>query len=1033
MDAAAATRGALEDRNALAAKTGLKLFEYVPALDAMPNYVAGAKWGTEAEKIRTMQVPLPPSESARHMVMQPGFASELWASEPQITKPIALAWDVRGRLWIAETIDYPNELRPAEQGRDRIKICEDTDGDGRADIFTVFAEKLSIPTSFVFASGGIIVSQAPDMMFLKDTDGDDVADVRERLFTGWGIGDTHAGPSNLRYGLDNWIWGAVGYSGFDGVVGGKRHKFGMGVFRFKPDGSVLEFVRSSNNNTWGLGFSEEGIVFGSTANRNASWHMAVPNRFYEQVRGWSAARMETIADSQAIHPITKKVRQVDQHGLYTAGAGHALYTARAFPKEYWNRVSFVCEPTGHLVGWFRLDGVGADFAARNLGSFLASDDEWSAPIAAEVGPDQALWVLDWYNYIIQHNPTPAGFKTGKGNAYETPLRDKRHGRIYRVIHTGSGRSKEVAKHARVRPRLGSVTELVDGLTGENQLWRLHAQRLLVEGGKAQATPGLLELVKSRSVDDLGLNVGAIHALWTLHGLGMIRLDDSLVYKEVMGALKHPSAGVRRAAVMVLPGSASAARALLEAGVLKDSDPQVRLAGFLALTEMPPQKALAESVVAALRDESCLKDTWLREAAACLAARNHAEFLPAVLASRPSGSSEMGSLLRIVSAHHASLSTTVALFATLDALTGAPEPAQVAVLDGFLSGWPESGNFKADGKIRTLLEGLMKSDSGEVKARLLGLSKILGAADLFSKQTVEIVDGLKSQIADVSLADQSRVSAARELIRLQDQPETATAILNQITLQATPALATGLIATLGESRKAETSTAFLGAWKRFTPTQKRAAIGTLNRRAVWSQSLLDAVERREIARDELGPEHWQQLRLSTDVAVASRARALGATTNSISGDREEIIRKLMPVAKKPGDVQRGKEVYTANCAVCHVLGGVGNAVGPELTGIGSRERGDLLVEILDPNRSVEANYRLWNATTAAGETISGRLDAETATSVEILDLTGKKHVLMRKDVTALEAANVSIMPIGFESLSEADLASLLEYLATSLRH
>ncbi len=410
----------LPEANALAANAGLKPFEFMPAPDAMPNYVAGARWGTEAEKIRTMQVPLPPRESAQHMVVQPGFSAELWAADPQITKPIALAWDHRGRLWIAETVDYPNEMRPSGQGRDRIKICEDTDADGRADKFTVFAEGLSIPTSLIFSDGGVIVSQAPDMIFLKDSDGDDAADVRRVLFTGWGIGDTHAGPNSLRYGLDNWIWGTVGYSGFDGSVGGRKHKFGMGVFRFKPDGSEMEFVRSSNNNTWGLGLSEEGVVFGSTANRNASWYMAVPNRFYEQVHGWSAARMETIADSQAIFPITKKVRQVDQHGLYTAGAGHALYTARAFPREYWNRIAFVTEPTAHLVGWFRLDSVGADFNALNLGSFLASDDEWSAPIVAEVGPDQALWVIDWYNYIVQHNPTPAGFKTGKGNATKLP-------------------------------------------------------------------------------------------------------------------------------------------------------------------------------------------------------------------------------------------------------------------------------------------------------------------------------------------------------------------------------------------------------------------------------------------------------------------------------------------------------------------------------------------------------------------------------------------------------------------------------------
>src|SRR5207237_10640041 len=201
---------------------------------------------------------------------------------------------------------------------------------------------------------------------------------------------------------------------------------------FKPDGSVLEFVRSSNNNTWGLGLSEDNLIFGSTANGNASMYMPIANRYYEAVNGWSASRLETNADSQEFFPITEKVRQMDWHGKYTAGAGSALYTARSFPKEYWNRVQFVAEPTGHLLGKFHLESRGTDFIAHNGRNFAASDDEWTSPVCAEVGPDGALWVSDWYNYIIQHNPTPHGFKTGKGNAYETPLRDTTHARIYRV-------------------------------------------------------------------------------------------------------------------------------------------------------------------------------------------------------------------------------------------------------------------------------------------------------------------------------------------------------------------------------------------------------------------------------------------------------------------------------------------------------------------------------------------------------------------------------------------------------------------------
>ncbi|MBN8248072.1 MAG: glycosyl hydrolase, partial [Verrucomicrobia bacterium] len=559
------------DVRPLQARTGPAPFAYTNAPDVLPNYVAGAKWGTQADPIRTMQLPMDPADSAKRMVVQPGFSVSLWASEPEIVKPIAMAWDARGRLWIAETRDYPNELQEPGRGRDRIRIVEDTNADGRADRFTVFAEDLSIPTSLCFANGGVVVLERGQTLFLADTNGDDRADERRVLFRGWGMGDTHATASNLRPGLDQWIWGTVGYSGFDGEVGGRRLKFGMGVFRFKSDGSALEFIRSSNNNTWGLGITEDGTILGSTANRNSAWYMAMPNRFYEAVRGWSAGRMEPVADSEAIYPITEKVRQVDQHHHYTAGAGSAIYTARAFPEEFWNRVSFVAEPTGHLLGWFRMERKGADYRAVNLGSFLASDDEWTAPIIAEVGPDGALWVVDWYNYIVQHNPVPAGFQNGKGNAYETVLRDKRHGRIYRVTHTQGTPTRT--------PQLAGATpaDWVAALRTDNQLWRLHAQRLLVERGQPDVAPALRTLVADPAVDAVGLNVGAIHALWTLQGL-------KAVGPEAVTALRHPSAAVRRAAVSVLPRTLESAQALIAAGALRDADGQVRLAALLALAE-----------------------------------------------------------------------------------------------------------------------------------------------------------------------------------------------------------------------------------------------------------------------------------------------------------------------------------------------------------------------------------------------------------------------------------------------------------------
>ncbi|GIS29046.1 MAG: hypothetical protein CM15mP130_0760 [Verrucomicrobiota bacterium] len=200
-----------------------------------------------------------------------GFRLELFVSEPDIVNPIYFQWDERGRLWVVESIDYPNEIKEGRKGRDRIKICEDTNGDGKADKFTIFADGFNIPTSMTFARGGVLLAHAPDMLFLKDTDGDDRADIRKVLFTGFGTGDTHAGPSNLRYGLDNWIYGTVGYSRFNGEVGGEKFNFGSGTFRFKSDGSKMEFLHQFNNNTWGIGFNEQGDVFGSTANNNPAF------------------------------------------------------------------------------------------------------------------------------------------------------------------------------------------------------------------------------------------------------------------------------------------------------------------------------------------------------------------------------------------------------------------------------------------------------------------------------------------------------------------------------------------------------------------------------------------------------------------------------------------------------------------------------------------------------------------------------------------------------------------------------------------
>jgi hypothetical protein len=1006
----------------LAAFPGTKPFTYQEAPDRLPNYLPGERWGTQGAPITQMQAPLAPEESAQRIVLQPGFTARLWAHEPDITKPIALAWDERGRLFIAETVDYPNELQQPGEGRDRITVCEDTDGDGRADKFTVFADKISIPTSLCFANGGLIVTEGGHTLLLKDADGDGRADERRVLFSGWGMGDTHATASNLRYGLDNWVWGTVGYSGFDGEVGGKRLKFGQGVFRFKPDGSALEFIRSSNNNTWGLGLSEEGLVFGSTANNNASWFMAIPNRFYEAVSGWSAARMETIADSQAFYPVTDKVRQVDWHHKYTAGAGHALYTARAFPREFWNRIAFVAEPTGHLVGWFRLEAHGADFKAVNLGSFLASDDEWTAPIVAEVGPDGALWVLDWYNYIVQHNPVPQGFQNGRGNAYETTLRDKRHGRIYRVMADAAPAGSGTGAPPVTRLAGAPPADLVAALQSDNQLWRLHAQRRLVERGQKDVAPALQELIPATRADAAGLHPAAVHALWTLHGLGAAD-------RAAVAALRHPGADVRRTAAGVLPRDGASAAALLEAGLLRDSDAQVRLAALLALAECPDTEAAGAAVVAFLHDPQNAADRWLREAATAAAARHLHGFGHALLSDATPLPEPVLEAVRIVTRHYAARGDegVVGVIAALPMTSGA---TAAAVLEGLAAGWPDEQPLTLNDDLRRGLRETLTALPAAARARLLVLVQKWRALDAFPQELAAAKQGLAAELADASGSDATRLAAARALVRLADDEATARAILAQVTPQAAPEFGGGLIRTLADSRQPGAAAEVLAAWDRLSPGQKRAALGVLSRRVEWAAPLLDAVAAGRVLRTDLGPETWQQLRSVGDDALRRRARDLASGGTAVSADREQVVAQLQPAAKRDGDAAKGRELYVANCAVCHRLDGVGQNIGPDLSGIGARPRGDVLLEILDPNRSVEANYRLWTVDTKGGDSFSGRLDAETQTSIELTDLTGQKHVIQRRDIGNLASSNQSIMPAGFEALGEEGLANLLAYLATS---
>lgn len=406
--------------------------------------------------------PVHPAKAASTIDVHPEFDLALVASEPLIAKPMNIDWDEKGRLWVSETPEYPNgrrepnvvawketgSLEPRSAQRDpvdTISILSDTNGDGLMDRRHVFADELELVTGFVFYRNGVIAATAPDIWYLEDTDGDEVADRRTKLYTGLGINDTHAVINNLRWGLDGWIYATHGYS--TGMVttpdGSKQFgRDGSGVVRFRPDGSAFEQYSSRNGNTWGLDITWDGQVFWTQpTSGTVFFHTLLPEHVLARGRVPGTTSYKGMITGQSTFPLMTWTEQayvqIDQVGQFTAAAGCAIYDGGAWP-DRWRYSYFTGEPTLNLVHHQFVEPEGVSYTTRKepgreKTEFLRSRDLWFRPIETRVGPDGALYVIDFYNQAVIHNDT-RGPLHGPANAAVRPDRDHYFGRIWRIQH-----------------------------------------------------------------------------------------------------------------------------------------------------------------------------------------------------------------------------------------------------------------------------------------------------------------------------------------------------------------------------------------------------------------------------------------------------------------------------------------------------------------------------------------------------------------------------------------------------------------------
>lgn len=1001
--------------------------------------------------------PQRPKDSLAQMEIHPEFRVSLVASEPLVNKVMNIDWDAQGRLWVCETPEYPDgrHVNPAtdyvqrwqgddrltDDGRlydrpahDRISILTDTNGDGVMDSKRIFADyQHGVPgglervSSFVLHRDGVIAAAAPDIWLLRDTNGDGTCDRAEKLFTNLGDGDTHAVINNLRWGFDGWIYATHGYSGTANVLSGDRSKgfgrIGSGVVRFRPDGSAFEQFTSKGGNTWGLQISWDNEVFWTQPTSGDLLMHTVMSE--DEIARSGVARLpgfRVVSKSLKTFPPIPHDRlpyvQIDWVGFFTAAAGTVIYDGGTWPAK-WNYSYFTTEPTINLVHHQFVSRDGVSFTARREPGreeqeFIGGRDYWFRPIETRIGPDGALYVVDFYNQAVIHNDT-RGPKHGPRNAAIRPDRDHYYARIWRVDHR---EARPVAV-----PDLSAATPArrVAALEHSNQHVRMNAHRLLVESPNKESTGALRALATSNQSPQ-----ARVAALWTLARLGEL---DPATFVATAGAadpaVKKNALGAYAAMRRAVPAAAAAGGAI-RASVLRlaaDSDPRVQQEALRALLDFSIDESAAAELIAAYPR---LQDPYLKAQFMALANSAPATFLEAAF-----GSAQTEAIAPLVSALTTTITSGRADEAARLVVRLADKPASQDVikqallqsLAGLTGPAPEW-----TAPLQAALQKLLNSDSPALAGAALPLAVKWDAGDKLSAEIQREVRKLETRLRDANASDTARAEVAAALLNVRStNPAILAEVAGLLASGVSSGLQTSLVDALGGLPDAEVGPALVGALPRLSGEAQASAFNHLLKRATWSAALLDALDAGRIDFATLGPANAHRLRMHPDSTISGRAAPI---IEKIRGpearEKAALVARFTPLVQPPGDIARGRELFVANCANCHRLGNLGALVGPQLDGMGAHGPAELLGQILDPNRELDFSFSAWNFETTDGEVHDGVIARENNAVVTLRNAAGEieipKNQIVRRKNTGL-----SLMPEGFEALGEAGLRDLLAFI------
>jgi putative membrane-bound dehydrogenase-like protein len=958
--------------------------------------------GGDAKKAPELRSPLTPAQALKEFRLTPGLRIELVACEPQIESPVAMAFDEDGRLWVVEMRDYPNGPPKGQPPQGRIRVLEDRDGDGFYEHSTVFADKLLFANGLMPWKGGVLVTAAPHIICLKDTDGDGKADKHEVLYEGFAAQNPQLRVSHPVLGVDNWVYVANGLRGGQAKRAGRPSAKPINLsgmdFRFDLVRDRAEAI--SGLGQYGNTFDDWGRRF-VCDNRHHLRHVVIEDRYLRRNPYLAApAVVEDVSELDEgplysggrVYPISKNWTTSSLHaGRFTAACGVFVYRGSLLPKEHRGAV-FTCEPTGNLVHEEILTPRGATFRgrpARDKVEYLATRDDWFRPVFVTHGPDGALYVVDMYRAVIEH---PEFMPPELQKRPDLTL-GKDRGRIWRIVP-----EKHAAK--RVRPRLSKATtpELVALLAHPEAWWRTTAQRLLLE---RQDRAALEPLRKAALHSDSPR--ARLHAAWLLENLG--GLDAPLL--AVL--LRDPHPRVREHAVLLSEARLATTPRLREAvvGLADDPDARLRYQVALSLGEWDSDATLAPLARIAL---SGADDRWTRLA---------------VVSAVPKRAGALVATLLPPGAPFAPQVTPgrLALMQELAAVVGARRDGdEVGALLELLTGLTvaERERWQTAG-LNGLAEGMGR--------RGTQLSAFLHALPAEKRATTEKTKALLARAAErargADLPAEERMAAVRLLAHAPW--DTAGPALTGLLAGGIPQeIRLATVRALAAQPSAEVAPLLLKSWRAYTPAMRREVTEALLRDPERVKALLKAVEARRVRPSDLDAERTRQLLNHRVSEIRKQAQAL--LRGNLPADRRRVLETYRAALKLKGDPQRGRQVFRKHCATCHRVGGFGVDVGPDIADTRTRTPEALLVDILNPNAAIDSNYVNYTITTKSGKTLTGLIATETAASITLKRAENQTETVLRQDIEEIQSSGVSLMPEGLEqNIPLQEMADLIDFL------